>query len=99
MLWRPNQRRSAVPVEVMVQMHSTRTSETMADPKSATGEEPVRIEEVKELKASHEGDAMPGLAEASDSEDEGSGDEVVEAIGGLRMHGPSLRDMSFRPPI
>ena len=68
----------------------------LADAKSATGEEPERLEDVKESKATHEGDVMPGLAEASDSEDEGSGDEVVEAMGGLRMHGPSLRDMSFR---
>ena len=74
----------------------TRASETVADAKSATGEEPERLEDVKESKATHEGDVMPGLAEARDSEDEGSGDEVVEAMGGLRMHGPSFRDMSFR---
>ena len=74
----------------------THASETVADAKSTTGDDPVRTEEVKESKASHESDAMPGLADASDSEEEGSGDEVMEAFGGLRMHGPSSRDMSFR---
>ena len=74
----------------------TRASETVADAKSATGEEPVRTEDVKASKASREGDAIPGLVDASDSEEKGSGDEVMEALGGLRMHGPTSRDLSFR---
>ena len=74
-------------------------SETMADGKSVPDGETARTEdlkEVKEAKPSHEDEVLPRLAEASDSEEKGSGDEVLKAMGGLRMHGPSFRDLSFR---
>ncbi len=74
----------------------TPPSETVADAKSASEEETAHTEDVTEVKATHEDEVLPGLADASDSEDEGSGDEVLEAMGGLRMHGPSFRDLSFR---